>query len=81
MYGRKWRRCTEDQKIEQRCVAISNGQLRVATRKSQIPAKKEPLGLQSDKCWGPALVGGCSFLSVLLEAVEGKKDFVYDLVL
>ena len=26
-YGKRWRRCTEDQEIEQRCVAIGDGEL------------------------------------------------------
>ena len=30
-YGRRWRRCTEGQEIEQRCVAIGGGELEVAT--------------------------------------------------
>jgi hypothetical protein len=38
-YGR---RCTEGQEIEQRCVAMGCGELRVATRKSQTPEKQEP---------------------------------------
>jgi hypothetical protein len=37
-----WRRCTESQEIEQRCVAIGDGELGVATRKSQMPGKQEP---------------------------------------
>ena len=41
-YGRRWRRCTEGQKIEQRCVAMGDGELGVATRKSQMPGKREP---------------------------------------
>ena len=32
-YGRRWRRCTEGQEIEQRCVAMGDGELGVATRK------------------------------------------------
>ena len=41
-YGRRWRRCTESQIIEQRYVAMRDGDLGVATRKSQMPGKKEP---------------------------------------
>jgi hypothetical protein len=41
-YGRRWRRCTEGQEIEQRCVAMGEGELGVATRKSQMPGKQEP---------------------------------------
>ena len=41
-YGRRWRRCTEGQEIEQRCVAMGDGELGVATRKSQMPGKQEP---------------------------------------
>jgi hypothetical protein len=32
----------EDQEIEQRCVAMGHGELRVATKKSQMPGKQEP---------------------------------------
>jgi hypothetical protein len=38
-YGR---RCTEVQEIEQRCVAMGDGELGVKTRKSQMPGKQEP---------------------------------------
>ena len=38
-YGRRLRRCTEGQEIEQRCAAIGDGELGVATRKSQMPGK------------------------------------------
>ena len=41
-YGRRWSRCTEGQEIEQRCVAMGDGALGVATRKSQMPGKQEP---------------------------------------
>jgi hypothetical protein len=41
MYGRKWRRCTEGQKIEQRCIAMGDGDLGVAIRKSQMQGKQE----------------------------------------
>ena len=34
-------RCTEGQEIEQRCVAMGDGELGVATRKSQTPGKQE----------------------------------------
>ena len=30
--GRRWSKCTEGQEIEQRCVAMEDGKLRVATR-------------------------------------------------
>ena len=36
------RRCTEGQKIELKCVAMRDGELGVATKKSQIPRKQEP---------------------------------------
>jgi hypothetical protein len=36
-------RCTEGQEIEQRCVALGDGKLEVATRKSQMPGKQEAL--------------------------------------
>jgi hypothetical protein len=36
-YGR---RCTEGQEIEQRCIAIGDGELAIATRKSQMPGKQ-----------------------------------------
>ena len=39
--GRGWRRSTEGQEIEQRCVAVGDGELGVATRKSQMPGKQE----------------------------------------
>ena len=35
-------RSTEGQEIEQRCVAMGDGELGVATRKSQMPGKQEP---------------------------------------
>jgi hypothetical protein len=35
-------RGTEGQEIEQRCVVMGDGELEVATRKSQIPGKQEP---------------------------------------
>ena len=41
-YARRWERCTEGQEIEQRCVAMGDGELGVATRKSQMPGKQEP---------------------------------------
>jgi hypothetical protein len=41
-YGRRWRRCTEGQEIEQRCIAMGDGELGVATRKSQMLGKQEP---------------------------------------
>jgi hypothetical protein len=39
--GRRGRRCTEGQEIEQRCVAMGDGELGEATRKSQMPGKQE----------------------------------------
>jgi hypothetical protein len=45
-YGRRQKRCTDGQKIEQRCVAIGDGELGVATRKSQMPGKLEPFSIQ-----------------------------------
>jgi hypothetical protein len=41
-YGRRWKGCTEDQETEQSCVAVGDGELRVATRNFQIPGKQEP---------------------------------------
>jgi hypothetical protein len=41
-YGRRWKRCIEDQEIEHSCVATRHGKLKVATRKSQMPKKQEP---------------------------------------
>jgi hypothetical protein len=41
-YGKSWRRYTESQGIEQRCVAMGDGELGVATRKSQMPGEQEP---------------------------------------
>jgi hypothetical protein len=41
-YGRRWR-CTEGQEFEQRYVAMGDEELGVATRKSQMPGKQEPL--------------------------------------
>ena len=40
-YGRRWR-CTEGQEIEQRYVVVGDGELGVATRKSQMLGKQEP---------------------------------------
>ena len=34
-------RCTEDQEIEQRYIAVGDGELGVATRKSQMLGKQE----------------------------------------
>ena len=47
-YGRRWRRCTEGQEIEQRCVAMGDGELGLAIRKSQMPRKQEPPGHHRD---------------------------------
>jgi hypothetical protein len=41
-YGKRWRRYTEGQEIEQRCVAMGVGDLGVTTRKFQMPVKQEP---------------------------------------
>jgi len=41
-YGRRWGRCTEGQKIKHRCVAMGDGELGLAIRKSQMPGKQEP---------------------------------------
>jgi hypothetical protein len=41
-YGRIWRRYTEGQEIEQRCVAMGDGEVGVAIRKFQMPGKQEP---------------------------------------
>jgi hypothetical protein len=40
-YGRRWMRCTEGQEIEQRSVAMGDGEMVVATRKSQMPGKQD----------------------------------------
>jgi hypothetical protein len=45
-YGRRWRRCTEGQEIEQRCVTMGDGELGVATKKCQMPGKKEAPRIQ-----------------------------------
>jgi hypothetical protein len=39
--GRKLGRSTEGQEFEQRCVAVGDGELGVATRKTQMPGKQE----------------------------------------
>jgi hypothetical protein len=41
-FERRWRRCTEGQEIELGYVAMGDGKLGVATRKSQMPGKQEP---------------------------------------
>ena len=41
-YGRRWRKYTEGQEIEQRCVAMGDGEVGVAIRKFQMPGKQEP---------------------------------------
>jgi hypothetical protein len=41
--GRRLGRCTEGQEIEQRYVAMGDGELGLATRKSQMPGKQEAL--------------------------------------
>ena len=47
-YGRKWGRCTECQEIEQRCVAMEDGELGVATIKPQMLGKQELPGPNGD---------------------------------
>jgi hypothetical protein len=42
-HGVRRKRCTEDQEIEQRCVAMGDGELGIAPRNSQMPGKQEPL--------------------------------------
>ena len=39
--GRRWRRCTEGQEIEQKCVAMGDRELDVSTKKSQLPLIQE----------------------------------------
>jgi hypothetical protein len=43
---RRQGRCTESQEIEQRCIAMGDGELGVANRKSQMPGKQEPPRIQ-----------------------------------
>ena len=40
-YGKRQERSTEGQEIEQKYVAVGDGELGVATRKSQTPGKQE----------------------------------------
>jgi hypothetical protein len=40
-YKKRWERSTEGQNIEQKYVAVEDGKLGVATRKSQMPGKQE----------------------------------------
>ena len=40
-YGKRQERSTESQEIEQKYVAVGDGELGVATRKSQMPEKQE----------------------------------------
>ena len=42
-YRRRWRRCTEGQKIEHKYIAMGVEEQGVAARKFQMPGKKEPL--------------------------------------
>jgi hypothetical protein len=47
-YGRRWRRCTEGQKIEQSCVAMGDRELGVATRvpdARKARASQDPTGM------------------------------------
>ena len=39
-YGRRQMRCTQGLEIEVRCVAMREGEVGVANRKSQIPGKQ-----------------------------------------
>jgi hypothetical protein len=39
--GREGGTFTEGQEIEKRCVAVGNGELRIAIRKFQIPEKQQ----------------------------------------
>ena len=47
-HGKRWGRSTEGQKIEGRCVTVGDGELGVATRKSQMPGKQELSELNKD---------------------------------
>ena len=40
-YGRRWGRNTEDQEFESRYIAVGEGDLEVATRKSQMVGTQE----------------------------------------
>jgi hypothetical protein len=40
-YERRWEWYTQGQEFEERCVAMGDGELGVATRKSQMPGKQE----------------------------------------
>jgi hypothetical protein len=48
-YRRRWRRCKKDQEIEQRHVAVRDGELGLAIRMSQMPVKQDtpqdPMGM------------------------------------
>ena len=39
--GKRLERCREGHKIEQRCIAVGDWELGIATRKSQMPGKQE----------------------------------------
>jgi hypothetical protein len=41
MCRRRQRRCTEVKDVEQRCVAMADGKLGIATKKSQMPRKQK----------------------------------------
>jgi hypothetical protein len=41
-YDRRWRRFTEDQEIEQSCVAMGYRKLGITTKKYQTPGNQEP---------------------------------------
>jgi hypothetical protein len=40
-YGRRLERCTEDQQIELKRVAVGDGELGLVTRKTKMPVTKE----------------------------------------
>ena len=40
-YRRRWGKSTEGQEFERSCVAVGDGELGIATRKSQMPRKQE----------------------------------------
>jgi hypothetical protein len=42
-YGRKWKRCTESQKIEQRGVAMGDREMGGSNQKFQMPGEQKPL--------------------------------------
>ena len=52
--GRRPGRCTGDQEIEQRCVAMGDGELGVANMKFQMPGNKRLLGPNKDPEGNPS---------------------------